>query len=347
MNEVVLGGVGPRNAAPRRSPTPCAPATWPTPSAPNERSSLVERAAAGPAYAAVAIVEAAVSVLVVASMWRGELVRRRPRARRARCAAFLVYVSVLRRRRYAATAACSAFEAAPTRWSLLPGARRRSSGCCWRPTDSPTASAFASPAGATESTAAVVLALTLGFLIWMFPAGIYRDDGRDGEPMTFGQAVTILLAVCVFVLAATMANLLARITVLERRLRDVGLPDPGRLVRWTDLPRRAQDLLDPIEGGLLLFVSRDCVACDEAVGQLAEWPQEARRRSRVVFWGQPRPDFVAPAGVRILADASDLYTELDVTRTPWFIEVADGAIQRRGIGLPSRREPAEPARGAS
>ena len=96
-------------------------------------------------------------------------------------------------------------------------------------------------------------------------------------------------------------------------------------------------MLDDVDGGLLVFVSPDCETCDEAVDRLSTWPLDARRRSRLVFWGQPRDDFVAPAGVRILADASDLYTDLGVTRTPWYLEVADGAVQRQGLGLPARR----------
>ena len=163
--------------------------------------------------------------------------------------------------------------------------------------------------------------------------------------MSFGQAVTIVLAVAVFVLAATMANLLARITVLERRLADLAPPDPARLARWSDLPARARDVLDHADGGLLVFVSRDCETCDEAVDRLSTWPLDARRRSRLVFWGQPRDDFVAPAGVRILADASDLYTDLGVTRTPWYLEVADGAVQRQGLGVPARPGTAQPATG--
>jgi hypothetical protein len=163
--------------------------------------------------------------------------------------------------------------------------------------------------------------------------------------MSFGQAVTVVLAVAVFVLAATMANLLARITVLERRVRELTPPEPALVRNWSDLPPRVQDLVDPADGGLLVFISPDCVACDDVVAGLARWPQDQRRRTRLVLWGQPRHDFVAPAGVRVVADASDVFTELEVDRTPWYLEIADGVVRRQGIGLPPSAELLAPSRG--
>jgi len=34
--------------------------------------------------------------------------------------------------------------------------------------------------------------------------------------------------------------------------------------------------------------------------------------------------------VRILVDGSDIYTELGVSRTPWYVEVANGEILGQG-----------------
>lgn len=136
----------------------------------------IDRGGRGLHYArAVAVAEVAVSALVVLSMWRDDL-RLAGLALAVLGALFVLYVSVLRRRRYAGDCGCSAVEAAPSGWSVLPGGVLSIIGLLLATDLTPTASAFASPAGAMESSAAIVLGLTLGFLIWMFPSGVYRHD---------------------------------------------------------------------------------------------------------------------------------------------------------------------------
>jgi hypothetical protein len=123
----------------------------------------------------VVLLELAVCALLAIAIWRDDF-RTAGVALGALGAAFVVYVAALRRRRFAGDCGCSAFEAPPTRWSYLPGTTLLLAGIVLAADVLPTASAFAAPSGTAESVGAALLAFTVGFLVWMFPASTFRVE---------------------------------------------------------------------------------------------------------------------------------------------------------------------------
>lgn len=159
--------------------------------------------------------------------------------------------------------------------------------------------------------------------------------------MSFETALLITLVLALFVLACTMANLLARITRLERFAREVLAAPRAAPVRLAGMaaPEAAQDAIRALTKGRdearLLFVSPDCPACDDAIEAVGGWPEEARRGLFLVYRGEPPVGFAAPAGVRVAADRTALFEALAVTATPTLVEVAGGLVTGRSTGAPA------------
>src|ERR671922_2519228 len=119
--------------------------------------------------------------------------------------------------------------------------------------------------------------------------------------MSFDTALALALLVATFVLACTMANLLARLTRLERFAREVLAAPPAAPVRLAGMaaPDEVGALVKGRDPARLLFVSPDCPACDEAVEAVHDWPEDVRRSLFLVYRGEPAVGFAAPAGVRV------------------------------------------------
>ena len=125
--------------------------------------------------ASLAVVEAGVSVLLLVAMWQQQFLVAGV-ALTVVGGGFVAYVIALRRRRFRGDCGCSPFAAAPSTWSMLPGAALAVAGVILAAGALPDDVAFAAPAATSESVAAVVVALALGFLVWMFPASVYRPE---------------------------------------------------------------------------------------------------------------------------------------------------------------------------
>lgn len=124
---------------------------------------------------AVVLAEALIGVLLIVSVWREQFTLA-GLALVVLGTGFLVYVSTLRRKGYAGDCGCSPFEAAPSGWSLLPGGLLLLAGGALAVDPFSATSTFSSPAGTTESIGALLLAFTVGFLVWMFPSSVVRND---------------------------------------------------------------------------------------------------------------------------------------------------------------------------
>lgn len=160
--------------------------------------------------------------------------------------------------------------------------------------------------------------------------------------MSFDTALSLTLLVALFVVVCTMANLLARITRLERFAQEVlsaGAPAPVRLT-GVAVPDELKALTNGRPEAGLLFVSPECPACDEAIDLVGHWPEPVRRSTYLLYKGEPAADFVAPAGVRVVPGAEATFRTLSVRATPAFLRVRDGVIAERSTGLPG--EPGEP-----
>ena len=156
--------------------------------------------------------------------------------------------------------------------------------------------------------------------------------------MSFETALALVLLVAVFVLACAMANLLARITRLERFAREVLAAPPAAPVRLAGMaaPDEVASLVKGRDQARLLFVSPDCPACDEAVEVVSQWPEDVRRTLYLVYRGEPPAGFAAPAGVRVAAQRAELFDALSITGTPTFIQIDGGMVTGRTPGLPGR-----------
>lgn len=153
--------------------------------------------------------------------------------------------------------------------------------------------------------------------------------------MSFETALGLTLLLALFVLACTMANLLARITRLERFAREVLAAPRAAPVRLAGMAA-PDELLALIKGrdeARLLFVSPDCPACDETIEAASGWPEDVRRSLFLVYRGEPPAGFTAPAGARVAADRASLFEALSVTATPTLVEVAGGMVTGRSTGL--------------
>jgi hypothetical protein len=153
--------------------------------------------------------------------------------------------------------------------------------------------------------------------------------------MSFETALGLTLLLALFVLACTMANLLARITRLERFAREVLAAPRAAPVRLAGMaaPDEVRALIKDRDEARLLFVSPDCPACDEAIDAASGWPEDVRRSLFLVYRGEPPVGFAAPAGVRVAAGRASLFDALSVTATPTLVEVAGGMVAGRSTGL--------------
>jgi hypothetical protein len=156
--------------------------------------------------------------------------------------------------------------------------------------------------------------------------------------VSFDTALALTLLVATFVLACTMANLLARLTRLERFAREVLAAPPAAPVRLAGMaaPDEVAALTKGRDEARLLFVSPDCPACDEAVEVVSEWPEDVRRTLYLVYRGEPPVGFAAPAGVRVAAERSQAFDAMSVTATPTFVQIDGGMVTGRTLGLPGR-----------
>jgi hypothetical protein len=152
--------------------------------------------------------------------------------------------------------------------------------------------------------------------------------------MSFDTALALTLLVAVFFLACAMANLLARITRLERFARDVLAAPPAAPVRLADraAPDEVVALVKGRDQARLLFVSPDCPACDDAVEAVHDWPEAVRRSLFLVYRGEPTVGFAAPAGVRVAAQRAEVFDALSITATPAFVQVEGGMVTARSAG---------------
>ena len=152
--------------------------------------------------------------------------------------------------------------------------------------------------------------------------------------MSFDTALALTLLVALFVLACTMANLLARITRLERFAREVLAAPPAAPVRLAGMaaPDEVAALVKGRDPARLLFVSPDCPACDEAVEAVHEWPEDVRRSLFLVYRGEPAVGFAAPAGVRVAAQRAEVFDALSIGATPAFVQVEGGLVTARSTG---------------
>jgi len=154
--------------------------------------------------------------------------------------------------------------------------------------------------------------------------------------MSFTTALSLTLVAALFILACTMANLLARITRLERFAQQVAglaLPAPSAPV---PVPEALAALTQGHEAARVVFLSPDCPACDEAIALVGESPEEVRRSTFLLYREEPAPDFVAPPGVRMVPQAAAAFDSLAIGSTPVFVHVHDGLVAGRTTGLPSQ-----------
>lgn len=164
--------------------------------------------------------------------------------------------------------------------------------------------------------------------------------------MSFETALALVLLVAVFVMACTMANLLARLTRLERFAQEVlarPAPAPVQLAGMA-APDELAKLTNGRDDAQLVFLSADCPACDEAIELVSGWPEDVRRSTYLVYKGEPADGFTAPAGVRVVPGARGAFASLSIGPTPAFVQVEGGKVTGRSTGLPhGHAEPAEHA----
>jgi hypothetical protein len=162
--------------------------------------------------------------------------------------------------------------------------------------------------------------------------------------VSFATALALVLLVALFVMAATMANLLARITRLERFANEVltgtgaagGAVGPGgpAPVRMGGLaaPEPVLALVKGHAEAQIILLSPDCTACEDAVVAVTRWPEDVRRATTLAYRAEPADDFVAPAGVRVAPGAHEVFEALAVRSTPVIVRVRDGIIVERSTG---------------
>lgn len=155
--------------------------------------------------------------------------------------------------------------------------------------------------------------------------------------MSFDTALGLTLLLAMFVLACTMANLLARIARLERFAREVLAAPRAAPVRLAGMagmaaPDEVRALTKGRDEARLLFVSSNCPACDQAIEATSGWPEDVRRSLFLVYRGEPPDGFTAPAGVRVAAGRASLFDALSVTATPTLVEVEGGMVAGRSTG---------------
>lgn len=158
--------------------------------------------------------------------------------------------------------------------------------------------------------------------------------------MSFGTALDLTLLLALFVLACAMANLLARITRLERFARQMASSAPQLPGAGQPVPPELAQLLNGHDPARLIFASPACPACDEAIALVGDWPEDARRSTHILYRDEPGLDFVAPPAVRVVPHAASAFRSLSVGSTPTFIHVEDGVIVGR-----STRPPGSPVSG--
>lgn len=164
--------------------------------------------------------------------------------------------------------------------------------------------------------------------------------------MSFDTALALTLLLVVFVLACTMANLLARITRLERFARQVaGLATPaesGASASPSPVPPELATAVKGRDPARVLFLSPRCPACDEALGQVQQWPEDSRRATVLLYRDEAPADLVAPAGVRVVPRAKSVFEAMTVTNTPTFVHVEGGLVVGRTSGFMVQPEPTPP-----
>jgi hypothetical protein len=161
--------------------------------------------------------------------------------------------------------------------------------------------------------------------------------------MSFDTALSLTLLLVVVVLACTMANLLARITRLERFARQVaGLAVPPQPAGDQPAPPELATAVKGRDPARVLFLSQRCPACDEAVDQVQQWPDDARRATVLLYRDEPPDDLVAPPGVRVVPRAGAVFEALTVTGTPTFVHVDGGMVVGRTTGFMVHSERSTP-----
>lgn len=154
--------------------------------------------------------------------------------------------------------------------------------------------------------------------------------------MSFSTALALTLLAVVFVLAATMANLLARITRLERVVGEVLAGPAPAPVQMSEQPApdAVRRLVGDRDDAHLVFLSPDCSACDDAAEAVGRWPEDVRRATFLAYRDEPGDRFVAPAGVRVVPQADAVFDAMAVRSTPALVRVQGGLVTQRLLGVP-------------
>jgi hypothetical protein len=154
--------------------------------------------------------------------------------------------------------------------------------------------------------------------------------------VSFSTALALTLLAVVFVLAATMANLLARITRLERFAGEVLRGPASAPVQLSDqpAPEAVRRVIGTRDDAHLVLLSPDCTSCDDAVEVIGGWPEDVRRATFLAYRDEPSDRFVAPPGVRVVPQARAVFDALGVRSTPAVVRVQGGLVTQRAIGVP-------------
>ena len=155
--------------------------------------------------------------------------------------------------------------------------------------------------------------------------------------MSFSTALALTLLAVVFVLAATMANLLARITRLERVVAEATGGPTAAPVQLSEqpAPEAVRRLVGDRDDAHLVFLSTDCSACDDAAEVVGRWPEDVRRSTFLAYRDEPGDRFVAPAGVRVVPQAHAVFDAMAVGSTPAVVRVQGGLVTQRALGVPT------------
>ena len=159
--------------------------------------------------------------------------------------------------------------------------------------------------------------------------------------MSFSTALALTLLAIVFVMACTMANLLARITRLERFAGEVLRGPASAPVQLGEqpAPEAVRRLVGSRDDAHLVLLSPDCTACDDAVEMVGGWPEDVRRATFLAYRDEPADRFVAPAGVRVVPQAEAVFDALAVRSTPALVRVQGGFVTHRSVGVPEAPGP--------
>lgn len=155
--------------------------------------------------------------------------------------------------------------------------------------------------------------------------------------MSFEVAFGIVVAIALFVALATMAHLLARLTVVERALSaflEGGVLAPRPQVQ---LSARLREVIGSTAGRrqVVAFLSPDCSSCVLMLEAIAAWPEERRRSTVLIYKSPPDDRFVAPPGVKVIPNGADHFDECGVRTGPVVVEIVDGSIVGVTSGLPA------------